>query len=163
MGGRVCKPELGSVIVGGCAEAKMAMQSREGLFDRRGPLAPLWLLGGLNVFLSLSDSALTVEPAPAADALWAGKTSSPLSVRGRLGLEVRTDIVREQRDGDARFRFSDWSLTGVNGGDGARVSLKLSSSLNQRSTRDCCAAAIEGDSGGVEAMAGGDVKLVFSL
>jgi hypothetical protein len=69
MGGRYFKPELGSVIVGGCAEAKRAIQSRDGLFDRRGLLAPLWLPGGLNVFLSLSNSALTVEPAPVADAL----------------------------------------------------------------------------------------------
>jgi hypothetical protein len=71
-----------------------------------------------------------------------------------LGLEVRTDIVRVQRDdGDARFRFSDWSLTGVNGGDSACVSLEVSSSLNQRSTRNLCSAAIEGDNGGVEVMA----------
>lgn len=126
MGGGFFRPELGSVIVGGYAEAKMAILSRDGLFGRRGLLAPLWLSSGLKVFLSLSNSALALEPAPAADMLWTGRISLLLSRLSRLGLDVRADMVQVQSvDEGSRFRFSGGSRTGVNGGDRVSVRCKV--------------------------------------
>lgn len=92
-GGGVFSPELGSVIVGGDAEANTVMLSREGLFARRELLMLVWLPGGLKVFVSLSMSALELEAAPTADALWAGRTSISVSRLGRLGLVLRADIA----------------------------------------------------------------------
>jgi len=40
-GDRFFRPGFGSVVVGGHAEAKMAVLSRDGLFGRRRLLAPL--------------------------------------------------------------------------------------------------------------------------
>lgn len=106
-GGGTFSPELGSVIVGGNAEANTAVLSRDGLFGRRELLVPAWLLGGLKVFRSLSTSAFAFEAAPAADTLCVGRISS-LSRLGRLGLLVLVDIVREQgAEESGRFRFSD--------------------------------------------------------
>jgi hypothetical protein len=141
-GGRVFSPALGSVIVGGKAEANTVMLSRDGLFARRGLLVLAWLLGGLKVFLSLSVSTLAVEAAPTEDAPWKGRTSVSVS-RLRLGLVVRVDIALVQAAGAvARFRFGG-RLSGSNGGDRFWI---------QSPTNDIFAAAIEGDNGGVAAM-----------
>jgi hypothetical protein len=87
--GAAFSPELGSVIVGGDAEANIVMLSRNGLLARRGLLELAWLPGGLKVFVSLSISALELEAAPIADALWAGIISVSVSRLGRLGLVLR--------------------------------------------------------------------------
>jgi hypothetical protein len=103
-GRRVFSPKLGSVIVGGSAEANTAMLSRDRLFARRGLLVLAWLLGGLNVFLSLRVSTLDAV----VDTLGEGRTSVSVSHLGRLGLVLRVDIVQKS-GGVSSFRLIDSS------------------------------------------------------
>ena len=72
---------------------------------------------------------------------------------------MRASTVQEQNVEEgacflSRFRFSNGSLTGVNGRERVSVRCKASSQSPsiQLSTRDLCAAAIEGENGGVVAM-----------
>jgi hypothetical protein len=77
-----------------------------------------WLLVGLNVFLSSSISVLALEAIEAADRLWVRRSPASVSRLGRFGLVLRVDILQERGAGEkVRFRFSDASCFGVDGGD----------------------------------------------
>lgn len=56
-------------------EASMSILSRDGLFTRQELLVLASLLGGLNIVLSLSMSALAFKAATGVDTLWVGRTS----------------------------------------------------------------------------------------
>jgi hypothetical protein len=146
------------------------MLSREGLLARRGLFAPAWLPGGLKVLRSLSVRLLAAfeVAAPAAETLWEGSTSVgrtfvSVSALRRLGLEVRADIAHSQGvEAVVRFRLSegDCASEGEEGGESA-VGWDESDGggdgsdrrWTQSCTREDFATAIDGDNGGVVAIA----------